>query len=292
MDQYRNKIIDFQQMVQKRGYFFVFDLETTGIPNKDPIVNIIEFSAIKIGIKDGKLQEIDSLDLFINPGYLIPENITKLTGITQEYIDEYGISEDEACKKIQDFLKENPLLCGYNSISFDEPLLSELYQRVLNRSFWSSRHLDVMRMAKEKLAVNPKKNRKDTEIKNYKLKTVTEFFKVDEGLSFHKSIDDVKATYRVMKKLMNMYKEKEKTDEPNLSINGFYITHIGQWKKSYQMNRIYVKNNIDAKIYYDLYKKMWYIGNNLPEEEILREVFKKAKVRNTTAFVKKYEKTY
>jgi len=289
MDQYRDKVIAFQKAAEKAGCFYVFDTETTGIPKKDPVVDIIEFSAIKVGVSSSGLKIEDSLDLYINPGYLVPKVITDLTGITQEKIDAEGVTQMDAQRMIHEFWGDSPLLCGYNSVSFDEPLVDDLYKKTIGASFWSAAHLDVLRMAKEKVPANRKKNRKANEVANHKLATMAEFFGVDEGLHFHEAIEDVKATLLVMKRLMPMYKEPEKTKEAPLTMDGFYITYINHWKKSFTMDRIYVKNSLEAKIYYDLNKRMWYIGNRLPEDEVLSLVFKKAGVRDEDAFIEKYK---
>ncbi len=293
MDQYREKVLAFQKAAQKAGCFYVFDTETTGIPKKDPRVDIIEFSAIKVSVKITGMEIVDSLDLYINPGYPVPAIITELTGITQEKVDKDGVPQIEAYKIIHDFWGDNPVLCGYNSVTFDEPLVDDLYKKTIGASFLCPTHLDVLRMAKEKLPANKAKNRKPGEVANHKLATMAEFFGVADDTHFHEAIEDVKATYKVMRKLMPMYKEPEKlaSNEPELTMDGFYITYINHWKKSYKMNRIYVKNNLDAKIYYDITKRMWYIGNHLPEDEVLYEVFKKAGVKDTDEFVAKYEKT-
>ena len=290
MDQYRPKVIGFQQAAQKAGYFFVWDLESTGIPKKDPIVDIIEFSAIKVAVTRSGLEIVDSLDLYINPGYPVPEKITELTGITQEKIDTDGVAPMEAYNIIHNFWGDNPVLAGYNSVSFDEPLIDDFYKKTIGASFFCINHLDVCRMAKEKVVANRKKDRKDTEVANHKLATMAEYFGVADDTHFHEAIEDVKATYKVMRKLMPMYKEPEPSDEPELTMDGFFITYISHFKRSYTVNRIYVKNNLDAKIYYDIFKHMWYIGNRLPEDEVLSEVYKKAGVRSEEEFVSKYEK--
>jgi len=290
MDQYRPKVIRFQKAAQKAGKFFVFDLETTGIPGKDPVVDIIEFSAVKVSVTNTGLNIVDTLDLYINPGYPVPEKITELTGITQEKVDTDGVSQMEAYDIIHNFWGDNPVLCGYNSISFDEPLVDAFYKKTIGSSFWCTEHLDVCRMAKEKIPANRRKDRKPTEVANHKLATMAEFFGVADDTHFHEAIEDVKATFKVMLKLMPMYKVPEPSDEPELTMDGFFITYISHFKRSYTVNRIYVKNNLDAKIYYDIFKRMWYIGNRLPEDEVLSEVYKKAGVRNEEEFVSKYEK--
>lgn len=290
MDQYRPKVLEFQKEAEKAGCFYVFDTETTGLPGKDPVVDIIEFSAIKISVKPTGLDIVDSLDIYIDPGYTIPAFITDLTGITQEKLDNDGVSKMEAYNKIHDFWGDKPVIAGYNSVTFDEPLVNELYQKTTGSSFWKTCHLDVLRMAREKIPANKAKNRKASEVANHKLATMAEYFDVADDTHFHEAIEDVKATFRVMMKLMPMYKNPEprKKDEPLLSMDGFYITKFSHFKKSYKMNRIYVFNNLDAKIYYDISKRMWYIGNGLPEDDVILMVYRKAGICTIDEFVEKY----
>ena len=290
MDQYRPKVISFRRAAEKAGYFYVFDTETTGIPGKDPKVDIIEFSAVKVAIQPG-LPIVDTLDLYISPGYPIPEKITELTGITQEKVDTDGVSQMEAYETIHAFWGDTPVICGYNSVSFDEPLVNDLYRKTIGASFYCENHLDVLRMAKEKVKANRKDTRKDTEVANHKLATMAEYFGVADDTHFHEAIEDVKATVKVMQKLMNMYREPEPLpkDEPELTLDGFYINYISHFKKSYTMDRIYVKNNLDAKIYYDIPKRMWYIGNHLPEDAVLERIYYKAHVKTEDEFVEKYK---
>ena len=131
MDLYRDKIIEFMK-ISKGKDIFCFDTETTGLLGKSERVDIIEFSCIKISFGEAGYTITDSLDLFINPGYPIPAeilqfNLANNTGITQEKIDLEGVTQKEAVKIIKDFWGETPILIGYNSKSFDEPLVIDLF---------------------------------------------------------------------------------------------------------------------------------------------------------------------
>jgi len=100
MDKYRNEVLQFV----KADEFFVSD--------------IIEFSAIKYARNGNRIEEVESMDIFVNPGYSIPENITELTGITNEMIKDAPTTK-EAALKVKEFLGDNPNLLGYNSVKFD-----------------------------------------------------------------------------------------------------------------------------------------------------------------------------
>ena len=65
--------------------FIVFDIETTGLSNRT--AKIIEIGAVKI--KAGKI--IDEMDIFVDPECEIPEEITRLTSITNEMVARFQL---------------------------------------------------------------------------------------------------------------------------------------------------------------------------------------------------------
>ena len=83
--------------------FVIVDLETTGLNPQNS--EIIEIGAIKV--KNNKV--VDKMDVFVRPSKPLSYFTTKLTGITNEMVDE-GLSLKEAlnCKAItvQDILEQ------------------------------------------------------------------------------------------------------------------------------------------------------------------------------------------
>ena len=97
------------------GTFVSFDLETTGL---DPKVDfVIEFGAVKIvnGIATERYQQ------FIKPPVRIPKFITKLTGITNEMVEDAPTFE-EVVDDLYDFLGDHPLVA--HNIYFDHNFLN------------------------------------------------------------------------------------------------------------------------------------------------------------------------
>ncbi len=250
------------------GCFYCFDTETTGL---SPVDNdIIEFSAIRYAVKDGFVKREDALDVFIDPGYPIPEEITALTGITNDKIASCGVKPMEAAKRIRDFWGERPFLIGYNSVSFDEGFVKSLYGKTIGESFTPALHLDVLKMAREKLP------------KPHKLCAVADYFGISEDVAFHTSIADADVTFKVFSKLLPMYKA-----DSEAPAKAFSITRIQRWKKG-TLDRIYVNNAANAAVYLDVIKSEWTVGGGYDEADIVPAILEYAGATDLSDFVAKY----
>ncbi|MCI5481083.1 MAG: 3'-5' exonuclease, partial [Lachnospiraceae bacterium] len=75
--------------------YVAIDLETTGLSPKTD--KIIEIGAVRV--VNGKIT--DRLQLFADPGRLIPQRITDLTGITQDMLTD-AVSQEEAIRHTVD----------------------------------------------------------------------------------------------------------------------------------------------------------------------------------------------
>ncbi len=96
------------------GTFVSFDLEATGLDPKNDY--IIEFGAVKV--VDGVLTE--RYQQFIKPPVRIPKFIQKLTGITNEMVQDAPRFED-VMDDLYDFLGDHPLVA--HNIHFDHTFL-------------------------------------------------------------------------------------------------------------------------------------------------------------------------
>jgi DNA polymerase-3 subunit epsilon len=114
----------------------VFDLETTGLQiTKDRIVQI---AIIKL-LPDGSQIEYNQL---LNPEILIPEEVTKIHGISNEKVKNCPSFREKA-DEIAQFIG-NSDLAGYNSNKFDIPLLAEEFLRAnCSFEFSNRRFIDV-----------------------------------------------------------------------------------------------------------------------------------------------------
>lgn len=159
----------------------VFDVETTGLdPNT---CEMIEIGACKV--RDGKI--IETFSVLMKPSQPIPDQITELTGITNEMVAN--------CKTIKDVLQDfykftrNSVLVAYN-IAFDYKFM---YLAGIKQGYnFDNPQIDAMVLAKNKLK----------SIKNYKLKTVANALDVSLE-NAHRAVHDAIATAEVFIKLVD-----------------------------------------------------------------------------------------
>lgn len=178
----------------QNGITVVFcDTETTGL---DPEQNdIIQYSGIKYRWQDRQLIEIGVLDMYINPGYEIPAEITKITGITNETVST-APDQTTAFNMIDEFMSDMDVFVAYNT-PFDQGMLEGFYRK-MGAEFTPAQTFDVMAMAID--LINMYKLRSKT------LKSVSVYLKVakkDDG--FHDSLVDIRTTANVFLSLFDEY---------------------------------------------------------------------------------------
>ena len=186
----------FDPLFAKYDRLMLFDTETTGLDYARD--EIIEFAAVVVEKVNGIPQitrEYDEL-ITLSPGMVVPPEIVKLTGITNEDIAAKGISKEQLCADIADMVGGNTLLLAYNA-HFD---LCFLYYLIL-------RHGDVATLqGKDKLDLLTVY--KDRHSYPHKLCNAIEVYNLqDRVVNSHRAVDDVIATVAVMEAM-----EKEKDD--------------------------------------------------------------------------------
>lgn len=229
------------EQLLKDSCFYCFDVETTGLSSEKD--RIIQISMIKC---NSALEEIDRKNIYINPGeeFLpLSKKIIDLTGITSEKLIKEGVNEDLAVKKILDFMGNNPSVIGWN-VDFDNRFLKQLFARNLIE-FELNHVVDAIKIARQLI---PK-----TEVGNYKLKTISDYFGLSDDITFHNSMDDTYVTYLIFKVLCQEILEKEQSKNGNIRP---IVYQISFWKKAFGKNnilkRLYISTNI-GNLYYDLY---------------------------------------
>ena len=153
----------------------VFDIETTGLSNRT--CKIIEIGAVKI--KQGKV--IDKFNIFVDPEEKIPEEITRLTSITDEDV-KGAPKEREAIAMFLDYVGDC-LLIAHNA-NFDIGFIRVAAER--QEMPFNNSYLDTLGLSKY---LNP-------ELKNHKLDTIVEHYKIGD-FHHHRASDDAEVLAKV-----------------------------------------------------------------------------------------------
>lgn len=165
----------------------VFDLETTGL---DLVRDrIIQISYIKV-MPDGNEEREN---LLINPGKNIPQEVTELTGISDDDVKDAPSFKDVA-QQLNEKMK-NCDFAGYNSNHFDIPMLAEEFLRTgIDFDFSKSRLIDAQ-------TIFHKMERRN-------LAAAYKFYcgrKMEEDFTAHRADEDTEATYRVLMGELDKY---------------------------------------------------------------------------------------
>ncbi|MBO5612192.1 MAG: ribonuclease H-like domain-containing protein [Prevotella sp.] len=179
----------------------IFDLETTGLD----IINdrIIQISYIKVMPNQEEIRK----DYHVNPERAISEDITKLTGISNEDVAEALTFKALAPSLYEDF--KGCDFAGFNSNHFDIPMLAEEFYRAgIDFDFQKSRLIDIQ-------TIYHKMERRN-------LAAAYKFYcgrKMEDDFEAHRADNDTEATYRVMQGMLDMYQpgrqEEEERQLPN-----------------------------------------------------------------------------
>ena len=167
----------------------VFDTETTGLEFR--LDKIIELAAIRVVRHNEKIVVTDELDMLIKlpEGMMVPAQIEKLTGITNEKLAIEGISSKDACKQFVDlFSGERILLIAYNA-QFD---MNFLYYFLLEHN--SSEILKKINMLD---AYTVYRDRREYP---HKLENAIQAYDLqDKVVNSHRAVDDTLALLEVLK---------------------------------------------------------------------------------------------
>ena len=173
----------------------LFDLETTGLDLvKD---RIIQIGYIKV-YPDGK-EERECL--YVNPGVEISEEVTRITGITNDDVKDKPSFKELAPELLKAF--EGCDFAGFNSNHFDVPMLAEEFLRAgIDFDFSKCRLVDVQ-------TIFHKMERRN-------LAAAYEFYcsrKMEDDFDPHKADNDTEATYRVLQGQLDMYNSTRQDDK-------------------------------------------------------------------------------
>lgn len=121
--------------------FVALDIETTGLAyQKD---DIIEFGAVRF--VNGKPEE--TINFFINPGRTLPENIKRITGITDDNLKS-APKFAEIIGKILSFIGNSPIIA--HNINFDLPFIEYHIRKVRDELVSFDKVVDYIYLTNDK----------------------------------------------------------------------------------------------------------------------------------------------
>ncbi len=167
----------------KDATFVVYDLETTGI--NTTYNEIIEIGARKI--RNGEI--IDEFSTLVNPNRLIPDDVAKLTNISNDDVRN-APTIDEVLPKFVDFI-EGCILVGHN-VTFDN---GHLYHNLKKYGLYKDKipTIDTMQLARAKYSAN---------LKKFGLEDLVKAFNITLD-GHHRASNDAIATAEIFIKMHN-----------------------------------------------------------------------------------------
>ena len=177
--------------------YAIVDLETTGgIPKRDKITEI------GIVLFDGT-QIVEKFESLVNPQRTIPPHITRITGITNEMIEDAPKFFEIAKKVIE--ITEGSIFVAHN-VRFDYQFLREEFKS-LGFTF-TRRNLCTVKLSRKAFPG----------LKSYSLGNLIRYFKI-EVANRHRAYDDAWATTIILKKIFeNQNSTSEIKDLVNASL--------------------------------------------------------------------------
>lgn len=170
----------------------VIDLEMTGLNAKKDA--ILETGAVRV--RDGKAAEYYTA--LLNPGRTLSEELTELTGITEE-MRLKGREPEEAMPEFFDFVGDE-VLVGQNII-FDYGFLK---QWAVNHSFaFERKAVDTLKLSRKFLPADQKKD----------LESLCRYFEI-ERQNAHRALDDVIETWQIFEELKRRFPDEREAFEP------------------------------------------------------------------------------
>lgn len=166
--------------------FVVFDIETTGLSSTGD--EITEIGAVKVKNNEivGRFSEL------INPMRPIPENITELTGITDEMVkDKDDISK--VMPRFLEFIGSCPVVA--HNAKFDTGFIREKCRRL--RLKYENPSVDTLLLSRWLLP----------ELKKHKLNVVAEHLNISL-INHHRAVDDAEAAAYIFIRFIEMMKKR------------------------------------------------------------------------------------
>lgn len=178
--------------------FLFFDTETTGLPRRwgapvSDIDNWPRMVQLAFMVFDERGDELYGSNRIIKPeGFIIPDEVSRIHGITTEIARKKGVPLDQALLEFVKALGDSEVLVAHN-ISFDEKILgAELYRRQVIHDFFDRPQICTMRSSTDFCKIQSGRG-------GYKWPKLMELHHIlfdEEFENAHDALADVKATAR------------------------------------------------------------------------------------------------
>ena len=229
--------------------YICFDLETTGFSATTE--RIIEIGAVRIENK----KVVDEFCTFVNPEKKIPSKITELTGISNEMVSD-APKEKEAISKFVEYCGNSNVLIAHNA-PFDVSFLKASLSRC--KIEFDFKSIDTVPLCRSSIQI----------IKNYKLSTIAQYFKLPE-FEHHRASDDARTLALIFLKLLEVSLSKNSIKS---KLGDLFSTSDIKKKPSYHQT-ILVKNQKGMKNLYKLVSKShldyFYKKPRIPKSELIK----------------------
>lgn len=254
-----------------RPEYVILDLETTGFSAKT-MAKIIEIGAIKV--KNGKI--VEEFSTFVNPEVNIKQEISDITHITNEMVKN-APTIDRVLPSFRKFIG-NALIIAHNAVfDWNRFLLPNFKDMCI---FPKNEVIDTMDISKITFTEKGTK---------HNLADLCERLNVETD-GHHRAINDVKMTYKVLLKLIEINKDKIPNESVNytqdLETDNFTgkIVKVNTWIKETKTGKIthsrqYVTlstGKVYGSIFFDNLTKRWHnkdfdkeINLNQVQEKVL-----------------------
>lgn len=226
----------------------VFDIETTGLSIMTSFIT--EIGAVKV--KDGEV--IDRFNTFVNPEVPIPEEIVKLTGITDEMVADAPLI-DEAMKSFLEFIGDR-MLVAHNA-AFDVGFIRHFAQ-VCKLPFNNS-YMDSLALSRFL----------NNSLKSHKLDTLAQYYGLGD-FNHHRACDDAEMLSAILDKML--YQMKERNMKSYADLHRIMLSNSDPLKLPTYHQIILVKNTMGLKNLYNLvsssYLKYYKRTPRIPRSEL------------------------
>ena len=180
-------IVNGEADIPFEGTFIVFDLETTGLSANSE--RITEIGAVRL--ENGEVT--GTFESFVNPEKSIPAEITQLTGITDEMV-ENAPWEKEALDAFYDFCGGDSAVLVAHNAPFDTSFLGAAARRCGKPYHFTA--IDTVPIGRSLYK----------DISNYKLNTIAKYLKLPP-FNHHRASDDAKVLAEIFKVMLRDIRE-------------------------------------------------------------------------------------